>query len=368
MTETEQRALILRERYDLTVPERALIERGLLLADSLGKKEYLPPFLISKFFLKKKYTSPILMAKFVLIPAGTFMMGSPADEPERDNDETLHQVTISKPFYLQTNPVTQGQWKKVMGNNPSYFEGDDNLPVESVSWDDVQKFIRKLNKMEGSDKYLLPTEAEWEYACRAGSKTTYCFGNDPGRLGAYAWYCDNSGNVTHPIRLKKPNAWGLYDIHGNVWEWCQDWYCDYPSNNVTDPDGPSSGSYRVFRGGSWIHRASYCRSADRFFDNPGVHDDRLGFRLVALSSHREIESVEITAIERLRVKKLIALGEERGFLTYDDVNDLLPDDIILSNQIDDVIMFFGKKNIDIIATDKSEKMIIKKPTMDDQAD
>ncbi len=240
MTEKEQKSLILRQRYDLTVPERSLIERGLLLAESLGKKEYI---------------CPILGVKFVLIPAGTFMMGSPEDEEGRwDTGERLHHVTISKPFYMQITQVTQGQWKKVMGNNPSYFKGDYNLPVESVSWNDVQEFISELNSMEGVDKYRLPTEAEWEYACRTGSTTAYCFGDDPRRLGEYAWYFDNSGSETRPAGKKKPNAWGLYDMHGNVWERVQDWWGKYPSGSVTDPEGPSSGSDRVRRGGCWVKR------------------------------------------------------------------------------------------------------------------
>jgi formylglycine-generating enzyme required for sulfatase activity len=233
---------------------------------------------------KKEHTGPILYAKFVLIPSGTFMMGSPEDEPGRSTMETLHQVTISKPFYMQTTEVTQKQWEKVMGNNPSYFQGDENLPVEQVSWNDVQEFIRKLNKMEGNDKYRLPTEAQWEYACRAGSSTMYCFGNDPGRLGEYAWYDENSGNVTHAVGQKKPNAWGLYDMYGNVWEWVQDWggSGDYPSGHVTDPTGPSSGPSRVFRGGSGVDcTGSCCRTAFRAGDRP---DSRywksVGFRLI----------------------------------------------------------------------------------------
>jgi hypothetical protein len=233
---TENRALIVRGRYDLTAPERALIERGLLLADFLGKKRYI---------------SPILKAIFVLIPAGTFMMGSPEDEPGRKDHETLHQVTISKPFYLQTTPVTQGQWKQVMGNNPSHYRGDDNLPVEGVSWNNVQEFILKLNKMEGTDKYRLPTEAQWEYACRAGSTTAYCFGDDRGRLGEYAWIADYK---THPVGQKKPNEWGLYDMHGNIRELVQDEAAYYPAGHVTDPEGPSLGFRRVLRGGFLVIR------------------------------------------------------------------------------------------------------------------
>jgi formylglycine-generating enzyme required for sulfatase activity len=232
----------------------------------------------------KEYTCPILNDNFVLIPAGTFMMGSPEDEPGRFARETLHKVTISKPFYMQTTPVTQGQWQRVMGSNPSYFKGDDNLPVEQVSWNDVQEFISKLNKKEGKDKYRLPTAAQWEYACRAGSSMMYWFGDDPIRLGEYAWYDENSGNVTHPVGRKKPNTWGLYDMYGNVWEWVQDWGgsdCDYPSGHLTDPTGPSSGPSRVFRGGSGVGcTGSCCRTAFRAGNRPGSRDKNVGFRLL----------------------------------------------------------------------------------------
>jgi formylglycine-generating enzyme required for sulfatase activity len=231
-------------------------------------------------FQEKEYTCPILSAKFVLIPAGTFMMGSPEDDPERLVYETLHQVTISKPFYMQTMPVTQGQWQKVMGNNPSHFKGDDNCPVENVSWNDVQEFISKLNSMEREDRYRLPTEAEWEYACRTGSTTAYCFGDDPGHLGEYAWYSSNSGSKTHPVGQKTPNAWGLYDMHGNVWEWVQDRCGDYLSGNVTDPEGLSSGWGRVIRGGSWGSDARLCRSAYFSGDDPESRSLIHGFRLL----------------------------------------------------------------------------------------
>ncbi len=230
-----------------------------------------------------EYTCPIINARFLLIPAGTFMMGSPEDEPERRDDETLHQVTISKPFYMQTTPVTQGQWQKVMGRNPSEFKNcGDDCPVEQVSWNNVQDFIGMLNRQEGTDKYRLPTAAEWEYACRAGSTTAYCFGNDPGRLGEYAWYVENTRDESHPhpVGQKKPNAWGLYDMHGNVWEWVQDWQGHYLSGSVTDPEGPSTGSYRVDRGGAWYIDAGFCRSAFRLGNDPGRRFNALGFRLL----------------------------------------------------------------------------------------
>jgi formylglycine-generating enzyme required for sulfatase activity len=226
--------------------------------------------------------------EFVYIPPGRFMMGSPSGEPGRDDDERQHRVTLTKGFYMQTTEVTQGQWKRLMGNNPSRFKNCGNdCPVERVSWDDCREFIRKLNRMAGGHKYRLPTEAEWEYAARAGSTTAFAHGGimttgcrlDP-NLDAMGWYCGNSEKRTHAVAQKKPNAWGLYDMHGNVWEWCRDWYGAYPSGSVTDPKGPSSGAVRVDRGGGWGSVARYCRSADRGKGTPGHGFYYLGFRLV----------------------------------------------------------------------------------------
>ena len=219
--------------------------------------------------------------KFTHIPAGEFMMGSSEDEEGRfDNEGPAHKVNISKPFYLGTYPVAQREWKAVMGDNPSNFKGD-YLPVEQVSLNDVQEFIKKLNQKEGDNKYRLPSEAEWEYACRAGTTTRYSFGDDEGKIGEYAWYDGNSGSKTHPVGQKKPNLWGLYDMHGNVWEWVQDkWHYDYkgaPSDGSAWESG--DGSSRVFRGGSWYINARNCRSAYRGGD-PGIRDSRVGFRLL----------------------------------------------------------------------------------------
>ncbi|MBC8393272.1 MAG: formylglycine-generating enzyme family protein [Deltaproteobacteria bacterium] len=226
--------------------------------------------------------------EFVYIQPGTFIMGSPTNEPGRDNDEKQHRVNLTKGFYMQTTEVTQGQWKEVMGSNPSHFKNCGvDCPIEKVSWSDVQQFINKLNQREGSGTYRLPTEAEWEYAARAGSKTAFANGDISGtvcgydsNLDAMGWYCGNANNKTHPVAQKQPNAWGLYDMHGNVWEWCQDWFGAYPSGSVTDPTGPSGGSFRVLRGGSWDHDARCCRSAFRGRGNPGRRDDYLGFRLL----------------------------------------------------------------------------------------
>jgi formylglycine-generating enzyme required for sulfatase activity len=218
--------------------------------------------------------------EFVLIPAGEFDMGSPLDEKGMyDNEGPVHHVTIGKAIYMGRYEVTQKQWLEIMGDNPSHFKGDD-LPVEWVSWEDVQEFIRKLNEKEGTDKYRLPSEAEWEYACRAGTTTRYSFGNSESNLGDYAWYGDNLGDETQPVGLKKPNSWGLYDMHGHVWEWVQD--SMHYSYNGAPTDGSAwesgDGAYRVIRGG-WSNDARDCRSAVRLF----VHRNHvyfLGFRLL----------------------------------------------------------------------------------------
>jgi formylglycine-generating enzyme required for sulfatase activity len=223
------------------------------------------------------FTSSAIGAKFTLIPPGTFTMGSTSDEPGHDPEESpQHQVTISRPFYLQTTEVTQGQWKRIMGDNPSHFENcGDNCPVEYVSWNDVHEFIRKLNRQEKTDKYRLPTEAEWEYSARAGTQ-----GTRYGDVDNIAWYSMNSGSHTHAVGTKLPNAWGLYDMMGNVWEWVQDWKGDYAPGHVTDPTGPSSGSIRVNRGGCWYFDSFACRAAIRGGFTPIGKSSFVGFRLV----------------------------------------------------------------------------------------
>jgi len=215
--------------------------------------------------------------KFALIPEGKFVMGS----EEFEWSKPVHNVKIQTPFYLGMYPVTQQEWKAIMGNNPSKFNGND-LPVESVSWNDVQDFIKKLNEKEGTNKYRLPTEAEWEYAARAGTTTRYSFGDDDSELGEYAWFNKNSDDKTHPVGEKKANPWGLYDVHGNVWEWVQDeWHGNYdgaPSDGSAWEDGV--GASRVNRGGSWFSSDRYCRSAYRGYNDPGYRFRYLGFRLL----------------------------------------------------------------------------------------
>jgi formylglycine-generating enzyme required for sulfatase activity/tRNA A-37 threonylcarbamoyl transferase component Bud32/DNA-directed RNA polymerase subunit RPC12/RpoP len=217
--------------------------------------------------------------KFAWIPPGTFQMGSPPGEAKRHDDETQHKVTLTKDFYLGVHEVTQAQWRAVMPNNlnPSYFKGD-NLPVETVSWEDCQEFCKKLSQMDGK-RYNLPTEAEWEYACRAGAQTAYSFGDDLNQLGDYAWYADNSGLKTHEVGTKKPNSWGLYDMHGNVYEWCQDGYGPYQKEDIRDHQSSNNEDARVVRGGSWYFNMEGCRAAYRGRRAPGDRSNGIGLRV-----------------------------------------------------------------------------------------
>jgi formylglycine-generating enzyme required for sulfatase activity len=211
--------------------------------------------------------------ELALIPAGEFQMGSSSVEANID-EKPVHIVLISKVFWMGRTEVTQGLWQAVMGSNPSSFKNGDTYPVETVSWDDCQSFITKLNQMVGGNAFRLPTEAEWEYACRAGTT-----GDRYGDLDAIAWYNSNSGNTTHIVGQKQANAWGLFDTLGNVWEWCQDWYGGYGAGYQTDPAGPGSGTSRVLRGGSWYNNAQYGRSSYRYGDDPGIRHSPVGFRL-----------------------------------------------------------------------------------------
>jgi formylglycine-generating enzyme required for sulfatase activity len=209
--------------------------------------------------------------KLVRIRPGKFMMGEGKD---------LHEVTLSKPFYMGVTEVTQAQYEAVMGTNPSASDNrGPTTPVTQVSWMDATDFCRKLSEKTGK-VFRLPTEAEWEYACRAGSKARFSFGDSESALGDYAWYRGSRGGKPEPVAQKKPNAWGLYDMHGNVWEWCADWLADYPKGAVTDPQGPASGYVRVLRGGSWCDVTVHCRAAHRRQADPGRRDKDDGFRVV----------------------------------------------------------------------------------------
>ena len=221
---------------------------------------------------------------FVYCPPGTFMMGATANEQDSDSSEKpQHQVTLTQGFWMSKYEVTQAQWRAVTGTSPSHFTGD-NRPVEMVSWNDIAAsggFIEKLNTNNPGNGFRLPTEAEWEYACRAGTTTRFYWGDDPSysQIGNYAWYVDNSGSQTHDVGGKSPNAWGLYDMSGNVWDWCQDWWGSYAAGAVLDPQGASTGSGRVVRGGNWSD-GNICRSALRSLAGPDNRYPNAGFRLV----------------------------------------------------------------------------------------
>jgi formylglycine-generating enzyme required for sulfatase activity len=231
--------------------------------------------------------------KFSWIPPGTFLMGGPTNEEERLPEETQRRVTLTKGFYMGVHLVTQEQWQAVMGTNPSHFRGEKNLPVEWVSWEDCQEFIKKLREND-QKPYRLPTEAEWEYACRAGTTTPFYFGETistdqanydgnntygSGKKGKYR-------EKTTPVGIFPANAWGLHDMHGNLSEWCADWWPDwfdwygvYPNNDVTDPQGPKKGKCRVLRGGGWCSPPRQCRSASRGGGMPDGPSQATGFRL-----------------------------------------------------------------------------------------
>jgi formylglycine-generating enzyme required for sulfatase activity len=243
----------------------------------------------------KEITNNIGM-KLVLIPAGEFLMGSlDSDTDAYDDEKPQHRVQISRPFYLGRYTVTQAQYAAVTGENPSHFEGSNDLPVENVSWDDAIAFCDTLSKREGlkpyyqsgsvaplgAESYRLPTEAEWEYACQAGVNTRYSFGDDSASVGDFAWYSRNAKSKTHPVGQKRPNPWGLYDMHGNVWEWCRDGYAAhyYNESPVADPLGPPQSLDRVFRGGGWHDDPRDCRRAFRGGITPEFRYDFLGFRV-----------------------------------------------------------------------------------------
>ena len=215
----------------------------------------------------------------VYVEGGTFTMGATAEQrSDAESDESpTHRVKLSS-YYIGETEVTQALWQAVMGNNPSHFKGD-NLPVECVRWDGCQDFITELNALTGRT-FRLPTEAEWEYAARGGQKSRHFKYSGGNNIDRVAWYGGNSGIKTHPVGVLRPNELGLYDMSGNVWEWCQDWYGDYSSSAQTNPTGPEEGDYRVIRGGSYDCNARGCRVSYRYDGSPDDRDYRIGFRLV----------------------------------------------------------------------------------------
>jgi len=204
---------------------------------------------------------------FLIVPAGKFRMGSNSGGA---NERPMHEVTLSQPFGLGVTEVTEEQYTTVMGKNPR-FSSPGNA-INSLSWNEANEFCQRLSMLPEEKAagrvYRLPTEAEWEYACRAGTETAYSFGDDPTEVTTHAWYSRNSGQDTHPPSQKPANPWGFSDVHGNAWEWCQNWFYDYPDAPDTDPVGPSKGNLHVLRGGGWFHREPNCRSSSRFTEDP----------------------------------------------------------------------------------------------------
>ena len=264
-----------------------IAERDAAIAAAKAAEERVPP-----------------LTNFVLVKAGTFTMGSPTNEKDRYSDERQHTVRISKDFYISKYEVTQGEYRSIMGTNPSDTDGGlgNNNPVNRVSWYDAVEYCNKRSEREGltpaytingnnvtwnktANGYRLPTEAEWEYAARGGQKAgSYNIYAGSDNIDNVAWYISNSGGKTHPIGQKQANELGIYDMTGNVWEWCWDWYGDYPSGSVTDPSGPSSGEYRVLRGGSWDSYNHRCRAAARLWLGSVSSDNSNGFRLLLPST------------------------------------------------------------------------------------
>ena len=217
--------------------------------------------------------------KMIKVEGGTFRMGATSEQSNDayDDEKPVHSVTLSD-YYIGETEVTQELWEAVMGSNHSRFKGNNQRPVESVSWKDCQKFIKELNRLTGKE-FRLPTEAEWEYAARGGKYSRGYTYSGSDNADEVAWYYDNSGDETHPVKTKKANKLGLYDMSGNVWEWCNDWYGGYQSYSQTNPTGPSKGEYRVLRGGSWGNFDWCVRVSFRYFNSPGTRNDNYGLRL-----------------------------------------------------------------------------------------
>jgi formylglycine-generating enzyme required for sulfatase activity len=235
-----------------------------------------------------RWIEPTSGMAFVEIPAGTFVMGSPLDEPGREAQESQHTVTVSRTFWMGAYEVTQSQWTRVMGTNPSHFHSSDDLPVEDVTWYDVQHFLERLTASSRGRSFRLPTEAEWEYACRAGTRSPYNIGSSLTRADANISPTPDTPLAARGQTMKvgsfPPNAWGLYDMHGNVWEWTSDERCPYPERPVTDPHASCGAPVKVIRGGSWYFAADSARCALRYTHRPQDRGFSLGFRAVATAT------------------------------------------------------------------------------------
>ena len=242
-------------------------------------------------FEAKPFTIPDLSMEMLWVKPGTFEMGSPSSEKDRYDNETRHTVTLTEGFWMGKHEVTQSQWERVMGDNPSFFKGADR-PVENVTWNDVTSFCEKLTELERKTRrlpagmaYQLPTEAQWEYACRAGTKSAFSFGDS---LTSSQANIDGGPGETTDVGKYPANAWGFHDMHGNVWEWCADWMANYPAGPLTDPTGPASGSSRVTRGGSWTNAGHRLRSARRYLNSSGLRNSYLGFRLSLRPTNKQV--------------------------------------------------------------------------------
>ena len=278
---------ILKRKWDVKLPVRELE-----VAEAVDTAETSAPKLNTGLKAGDRMVKTVDGVEFAFrwCPPGEFMMGSPKNEEGRESDETLHKVTLTKGFWMLETEVTQKQWQTIMGNNPSKFKGD-NQPVEQVSWFDCQKFCMKCQTLGLPLQF--PTEAQWEYACRAGAT-----GAHSSDLDSMAWY-DHKVMTTQPVGTKQPNTWGLYDMHGNVWEWCADWKSDYPQNAVIDPEGGVSSTIRVFRGGALWYPARTCRSAARCGDAtmPFARHDDLGFRPILVPGTPSSKSSRETGLK-----------------------------------------------------------------------
>ena len=273
-----------------------------------SKPEELPPVVADLKVLCVGLPPGGEVMRFCYCPPGQFAMGSPVGEPGHQADENQVSVTISQGFWMAETEVTQGQWQSVMGTNPSYFKGA-SLPVDSVSWGDAQELLRKLNqnaRPPSGFRFALPTEAEWEYACRAGTKTAYAFGRE-----LTNWEANFGSRQTVAVKSYHPNRWGLYDMHGNVWEWCEDWLGDKLQGGV-DPKGASSGALRVNRGSSWLKNDVYCRAASRSGNGPGYRGIDLGVRVALVALSREgVVAEGVEPVRRALRVDLKQLEQER---------------------------------------------------------